>query len=104
MVVYAVGSLRQQFASSTTIFKDFDYTEDLVLFKTPVSDLSIFEFEGYEGQEILSKVLTAEDTIDLQIDSSYAGYTSYYVIPEPSIFAAFFGIAALALVVLKRRK
>lgn len=104
MVVYAVGSLQQQFASSTTIFKDFDYTEDLVLFKTPVSDLSIFEFEGYEGQEILSKVLTAEDTIDLQIDSSYAGYTSYYVIPEPSIFAAFFGIAALALIVLKRRK
>ena len=104
VVVYSVGALQQKFATSTTIFKDFDYTKDLILLKNPISDLSIFEFEGYEGQEILTKVLTPEDTIDLQIDSSYAGYTSYYVIPEPSIFAAFFGIAALALIVLKRRK
>ena len=103
VVIYAAGALNQKFATSTTIFKDFDYTKDLILLKNPISDLSIFEFEGYEGQEILSKVLTAEDTIELQIDSSYAGYTSYYVIPEPSIFAALLGFISLA-VVARRKK
>ena len=105
IVVFALNSMQQNFESSTTIFKDFDPSKHLVLLKEPFAeDLSLFVFEGYEGQEIMTKVLTAEDTVNLQIDSSYAGYTSYYVIPEPSIFAAFFGIAALALVVLKRRK
>ena len=78
---------------------------DLVLVKTALSDPdSFFVFEGYEGTSVSSKVLTEEDTIDLQIDSSYAGYTSYYVIPEPAALSAMFAFAALAMVFLRRKK
>lgn len=108
MVVYAINSFNEgqsTFSSATFVFKDYDPLTDLVLVKTALSDPdSFFVFEGYEGTSVSSKVLTEEDTIDLQIDSSYAGYTSYYVIPEPAALSAMFAFAALAMVFLRRKK
>ncbi len=81
------------------VIKDFDFNKDKLLIRASVPALkdisSILEFEGYEGAEILTESITSGD---------YAGYTSYYVIPEPATYAIFAGLLALGLVIYHRRK
>ncbi len=108
-VLFAIGSANIPSGKDigSFIITDFKYGEDLFLVQTPFANIeSKLVFEGYEGKEIQSKVLTEMDLVNIGngLDESYLGYTSYYVIPEPSTYALFFGILALGFVAYKRRR
>ena len=108
-VLFAIGSAYIPSGKDigSFIITDFKYGEDLFLVQTPFANIeSKLVFEGYEGKEIQSKVLTEMDIVNIGngLDESYIGYTSYYVIPEPSTYALFFGILALGFVAYKRRR
>ena len=105
--IFALNETANSSNINSIVITDFEYGKNLFLLKTPFDNIeSMLSFEGYEGKEIQSKVLTELDIVNIGngIDDSYLGYTSYYVIPEPSTYALFFGILALGFVAYKRRR
>lgn len=93
-VISAAYNVNAKYTSTIT-FHDFDFGEDNFIVKNKIPTALSLVFKGYEDKEIICEQLTSGE---------YAGYYSYYVIPEPSTYAMIFGAMALGFVAYRRRK